>query len=424
MFSNSELLSEGPKAQEHRARISALMKEHLLGGTQEGASWCLHALHPSDAPGAELGIPDGQTSQTVVLTYTRIVDAYPTTVPTHPYNFDLFLWSNPWTPWSARFVEPAVATTYMQGFNNQLGITSVAALEWLHDNVEAFRVVSTYMTGHLDATATTDSGSVAASQYVWKPKTFGTIAPTVVAEALRTPTSAWIDAPKQYGALANLPGTYVAAAREGFYLPLRLNPIGRWVYTNEYTRHQNCFDSNLANIASNLPIAPASVADLPYGVASSTVNDASQIFEVANSCDMVGHVCAVNINQVARMRVIIVSTFEFKVTPGSTLTPNLKTPCPYDPSALTAYAGVVQHLNQAFPESYNQLGDLLKKVWGIAREVIPKVMPGWGGLVVQGGDLASDVAGKIVTARRKKNAEAWRKRAPVVRKKLLKPKKK
>jgi hypothetical protein len=348
-----------------------------LGDTDSGSAWAMKALNPA-APLALQGIPDSSCLARVVKHFERTITVSFAAAAAN-WNLDVLLHPNPWTPACTLTYDGATAT-FAQVINTQLGASDDAIRTFLYEQTEAYRVCYASMTAIMDATSITNSGLVAATQYMMVPLTGSCEGKTFAIDGVARTFEVWPDPPRNYDQLIQMPGTYVGEAKEGCYLPLRIDPELKWVHSNDERLHINVDDAiakgwtghNLSG--STLPVAAGHTTSWPFGIYSCDATPTA-VFEYPNSQRTVGHMAMRNLNPAASIRITYRMGFEFLVAPGTTYSPDLRVPPPYDQVALEAYKAVASQLKLAYPASYNDWQKIVKTISDIASTVLP-FLPG------------------------------------------------
>lgn len=350
-----------------------------LGSTPEGRAWCMKALNPA-APLNVLGIPDGDVSPRVVQNYERIL-TIDMPLAANNWSCDILLHGNPLNVGAYR-VDDGVTPSILPITNPQLGAGDTAQFQYLWNNVEAYRLVSCSVTAVLDATSTTDSGSVAATQFAIVPKLLSLSDSNVYNQnlCLVPAVECWPDTLKPYDDLVQMPGAYTGKAKEGVYIPLRLDLKDEWKHPNEARYAINTSQTHLwnFNLWNSVPSAMTPVTEVswPYGVRGTYANSGGlQPFRyMPKAQDTSAQMSFRNLNPSATLKCTVRTTIEYKVTPGSQMTPNLTLSPPYDPSAIAMYKLVANSLKLAYPADYNDWQKIVKTIADIAR-VITKTIP-------------------------------------------------
>lgn len=345
-----------------------------LGSTPAGQAWCMKALNPA-YPGTIDGIPDSSNAPRVVQHFERTFTCSFAAAAAN-WSLDVVMHPNPWIP-CCSLTNDGVTATFTTQENSQLGGGEDVVRDYLRTHVEAYRVIYGSCTAVLDATSVTNSGLVAATQYIWTPNTFGGVVNAATRNVVRL-VRAWPDAPKSYDSLIQMPGSYVGAAKDGVYVPLRIDAVPMWVRTNELYQHVNTADANVMTlgttmVSASFVAAGASNPDWPYGIRSST--QAAYAFELANSQDTCAHFAMRNLHPDATVRVTYRLGVEFLVPPNTIYSPNLRVPPMYDQVALDAYKIISSKLRMAYPADYNDWQKIVRTISDIAQTVLP-MLPG------------------------------------------------
>lgn len=359
-------------------------KDIKLGNTQPGAAWCMKALNPAHPSSIE-GIPDASSlprvvkhfERTVTLTVGSSQGLTPVT-----WDTDVIMHPNPWciAAWQVltRFGDGTTLAQNGPILNTQLGALDSDIQDYLFQNVEAYRVCYASMTAVQDATSLTNSGLVAATQYVWTP-TQASAYHGVSGRLCAKPFDVWADAPKPYDQMIQVPGAYVGVAKEGVYVPLRIDCEHEWKYTNNRNRHINTNDAvaaawNVWDTVESL-VPASSAAGWPFGMPSALSGDGYKRLTFPNSQRTIGHFSMRNLDAKAAIRVTYRICFEFLVTPGTPFSPDMHVPPPYDPLALEAYKAISTKLNMAYPAAFNDWQKILRTISSVAQTVVP-MLPG------------------------------------------------
>lgn len=391
-----------------------------LGNTESGSAWTMKALNPA-APDTVQGIPDSSALARVVKHFERTVTvSFPAAGAN--WSLDVLLHPNPWTP-ACYLTNDGVTATFTQVLNTQLGASDDNIRKFLYDQTEAYRVCYASMTAIMDATSITNSGLVAATQYIYVPldaschgKPFG-----ISIDGAARLFQVWPDAPRSYDQLIQMPGTYIGEAKDGVYVPLRIDPELEWVHSNDEKLHINVDDAiakgwiGYNTSGSNLPVNAGHKTSWPFGIFSCDANPTA-VFSYPNSQRTVAHVSLRNLNPAANIRITYRLGFEFLVAPGATYSPDLHVPPPYDQLALEAYKAIAAQLKLAYPASYNDWQKIVRTISDIASTVLP-FLPGGQllsptlpllekGVLSIGGKIANKVAQRQALRAKAKTSSA------------------
>jgi hypothetical protein len=369
-----------------------------LGATPAGAEWCLKALHPAAELTIKSGIPDLMPQPAVVqkfdLTY---VIANPNPGAGLNWTASMMFYANPWCLGCAQTYDGATLA-YVPMFNTVMGTSTgygLAIRQAIHDGVEAYRLIFGSATCILDATATTDSGTVVAGSYIYEPHDCSVDQISTI-KTYNRPAQLWCDTPKNYDVLAMMPGAYVGAARDGVYAPYKLDPQFPWKRTNNYVCHANNGDTSALaynEVMKDMPGAGTTAPNWPYGIAGCDRTPSYQV--IPQNCGRnASQVYFRNLNPIATIRVTLHYAFEFLVPPSVSYASFLRMPSDPDPLAIQMYTVISQRLKDGYPASYNDLGDILRKIWGVAKVVAPMISPFFGGAVHVVDGLANILAKK------------------------------
>jgi hypothetical protein len=334
----------------------------------------MKTLNPA-APLTIAGVPDAELASRVIKHYERTVTIQFAAAAAN-WNADIMLYANPWTP-SAFLTDDGVAPTVTQVLNTQLGATSELVRQFIFENTEAYRVIYGSMTAIMDATSLTNSGLVAATQYTMVPKQL--YLDTTVANRLRISNRCWPDPPRNYDQLIQMPGTYIGQAKDGVYLPLRLDIEEPWVRTNDYYAHYSTDDTIILgadayNFYSGAQAAVATPASFPFGL--SGTSQAATVFEYPNSQPNIGHISFRNITPTAALRITYRIGVEFLVPPGTLFASDIQLPPSYDPTSIEMYKRVSTKLKLAYSADYNDWQKIVGAIKAAAHTILPMIPAG------------------------------------------------
>lgn len=400
---------------------SLIGEQEVLGTTNEGRAWCEKALHPASSVEVKTGVPDFQTMPTMTQTFSF---AYTLSAPgAANWEAEVLLHSNPWILGMGRCYDGVAATTFTPFYNTMLGASTTygaAIRQYIYENIEAYRLVAAYMTIELDATSTTNSGTVSASQYILEP-CLGTY-DSASGPYVNVPAHVWKDVPKSYTTLVQMPGALVGKAEDGVYIPLRLDKNFPWRKTNERRFHINsaAAATYFAYNGQVCAIPAPAAADFPFGI-DSTNSTPTWYHEFSNASPFVGHASFRNLNPAASLRVSVRHIYELMVPPSVNYASFLRAPCLPDPIALQMYSTIASRLKLAYPADYNHFGDILKEVWRIARTVLPVLFP-ITGPIMSGIDTTVSAARDIAASVKRGQPQAASSNAVQARRIRPKPK--
>lgn len=376
----------------------------LPAATEEGAKWMLKALHPAEPSIAGIAMPDGTSYDTVPieLSYTSTIG--PATLGTIPsaWGADITLMPHPICPVTiipTGGASPLAASIDMRvpmfsgvNFDNDFTV--------LGNIAEAWRLCALSVTCHLDATATTDSGTVAAAQQVSKPNLccFGggaTLGHTHVPYVAYNTASDYPD----YDQLMQLPRSYQANVRQGFYMPLKLTQTSQhWYSQRELMGLVHLGNMTYAGVSNGTwTLGTATTPAYPYyNLSPMKCSGGDQIGGTTPAMmgDNWGHASVIGLNPASSLVFKVKMVLELKVQCTSTYAPHLKPPPPRDAVALDNYFKIVRELADCYPADYNDGGKILKTISSVIKSISPylSLIPGYGSLI---GAAAGPVTGLL-----------------------------
>lgn len=369
-----------------RSKIEAL---GLVSSTDTGARWLLKALHPAEPSVSNVKLPDGCSQDTVAVETCMTYSLKPTsstnwgaqmTLLPHPTcMMDIYP-----TEGASLVLPSTIRNPLFQAAapDDDLGSLIAIAEEW--------RMTSMSVTMHLDANATTDSGTVVAAMIPVKPNveffsglnTTGTVycsAPTLWFNPSDYPT---------YTQLLQMPKAYQANLRTGIYMPMRLsNTSQHWkgfqhrvkLINPSVLTLTNSYGVGYVNATTATPAYPnwdlsamRNASGVPNGAAMASFLG-----------DNFGRICISNVAPTSAVVIKIKLGLELKVQPTSSHAVHLSAAPPIDQAALASYFAIIRQLPDAYPADYNDGGKILSYISKAIKAVAPflKVMPGVGGLI-------------------------------------------
>lgn len=376
-----------------RAHVDSL---GAAGSTSEGKAWCIKALHPAEPTIEHVAIPDGCPTDTVRLSLT-----YSTTVslPTAAANWDLNLTLVP-SPTAPICIETVGVGGSISSFRTPFFAGSADAnmdYAYLSNMFSSWRLTHQSLTGHLDANATTDTGSVAATLFPLRPTMLLTGGRAAEGYFHQPPVACFEDSPT-YAQIMQMPRSYQNNLRKGFYLPLKLsNTHQHWRHRGDnmsVIRHNSVLvDGPVINGDVHLP--GANVASWPFpdilsAAVAAGVFVGGQTPSLLN--DYCGLICCRNISPSSSIVLKLKLGLEGRVRPASTQTPFLRPAAPCDTLAMSSYYAVCSQLEDCYPAEWNDNGKLLGAISRGLGKIAPflSAIPGYGGVL---GPVASGLGG-------------------------------
>lgn len=360
-----------------------------LGDTAAGSAWAMMALHPSGGPLELRGIPDADAFPCVCMDYESVVSVPPLSNSTTAWKCIINLLAHPVQPVSYRLVSAGGQFAYGGVVNPTLPLVSVYSDLTVGFSAicNSYRMLYCGITVDLDASSLNDSGSVVAGQFPLEVQRFNYGVPKTgacVATAHIMNTNYATNFPDQ--AISQLPGAYMGLAKDGIYMPLKIDPEAPWVSTNsaDLVNTSNPTVASTTTLASLRSVTLSPVATGPgtafpfygspaYGVAQPllpcyTIADFTTVGDVVTPLQQtnMGHIVFYNLNAAASLTLKVRWGLEMRVEPTSLLAPALKPSARHDAKALSAYSDVAGSLPWAYPSCYNSEGKVLgviKQVW-------------------------------------------------------------
>jgi len=451
-----------------------------FGRTMDGRDWCIKALHPADQLLEVHGIPDEDGIATTMLQYQATMTIGASEGATNTWDLIYQMTPNPlqfgyaaiYDSVSTHSVNPVVV-----GFHNpQLWDEEAASADQggksvavLCRDFEAWRLAYMSVTAVHEGPTLADQGSVVACQ---KPVRFTNV-PAVGLDPngsaygyneyiATTNVSLWhaSDVPN-YSATAIMPNAYIGRARDGVYMPLKLDPTAYdWHGEHDMTGHGALFiqydpqssestlrlgtaiQSDLNNDTYALGLAPypeflathrhyvtttktgqdvqgqcrlvprKGLSGLRYNVVSEPAPPGTTTTYEQHNCPIPapmngqwGDICFKGLSVSARIVFTVRLGLEVQIRPGSQMAPFLRPSPEYDPVALATYALISRRMKDAYPADYNDADKIWRvistalKAVGPALTLIPEVGP-FLAMGTEGVAFAGDAIANIVAASR------------------------
>jgi len=382
------------------------LKSMPFGATPQGKEWCLKCLHPSDPLVEIQGIPDENADISVAQNFQMAVKISAPATATASWSLQLAFHAHPVIFGVYAITDDHAATTYGIILNSSLsGATRALKTYSFCQSVSEYRCMYAGLTGFLDATAVTDSGSVGAAQYILEPvkglmyRDVAGVSATVqskkkkedeedtsvtYAQLFQPKALAYVDTWRGYDALQTMPNAYMGKAKEGFYVPLRISDsLTEYKSTRDLVQYLSYTECAAAS-------DPVTLASICAGVKREglTVTGAAtgQVFPFGSGLDYtagwydailkpsernLAEVQMTNLHPDAGISLMFRLGFETKVYPGTSLSQFAKLSPVHDPVAIDAYQKISRELKDAYPERFNLLGLLWNGIKEIGKRVLP-----------------------------------------------------
>lgn len=374
-YSNSEHLKRALRAQP-------------IGDTDDGTAWAIKALHPADDHGVVQGMPTFDSTSVVNISYLKeVLISPPDEMTGDTWDADIWLLRDPVTFGCYQTAgSDGSDLTYGRIGNEQLGVNLVDQHQALADLAEGYRVSYMGLTGHLNAPAMADQGTVRACQYVFPSTTMPSYTAGYAADQypegnglyIGRNVRMWTDNLLDYNSLIQMPKCYSNVAREGFYMPLKMSPGDEhWINTNDrefaFGLQPAYTSGREPALLSNKYSTNALGGVWPYYCTEQEMaNSRIYVYKPGNQ---IGHISFRGLSKGATLQLIYRVGVDMKVRPMTRFSPFIHDPPVYDATALKMYFEIARRMADAYPASYNSVGTLFNIVSGIAKEIWPLVLP-------------------------------------------------
>jgi len=313
------------------------LQDPYLGRTTDGAQWAMKALHPACNTAAITGIPD-RTGVPVAV--TEFKSSYTIQNTVNALNFDAVLTflPSPQLFGTSSMTQAGVQILGDYFVNTQLsGAGLTEKRQFWHQQVATARLAYYGITISYDCATLTDNGTLTAGQ---------TMPCWVLVSSTNPATQAYSGIAITYGNLINMPLAVQYRARDGAYMPVKLtNPALPFID-----------QSNDFAYGGWYPVGQG----LPNNFLMSQLLD-GQMASVAFR----------NVSASTMLRVTVRMGLEVTPTPGSSYSSFMHpSPLP-DSLALDAYYTISAHMNDAYPDEFNDWNKLKQVVSKIGRFLLP-----------------------------------------------------
>lgn len=383
------------KAAQNKLRELLDARGSQFGSTPTGREWCIKALHPSDDSVDCKGIPDLCASPATVINYRHVVKigALSTLEGAGTWDADVTIIPTPTV--IGRCFRNQQGNTHITNWTNQTYPGTIdevnAAFRGL---VTRWRLCYFGVSVYLDAPALANQGTVLAAQYEVAARDLGPATLTTEGGLLNVPDHMVSSFPEGWNpdavTLEQMPNSYFGQAKDGCYLPLKLDDNrSRWFSDSDCRYDATRWLSNPDGQAGVLAATAASSGYGPYPSATqlfrSGVNQWVGTLLQPFGNKSVGRIVLQNLSKDATISVYYRFGIEATVRPNSSLAPYMHLSPLYDPAALTEYHMVARELKDAYPVAYNDFGKLWDTLKSVASFIAP-VLPAFGpvGSVIKG----------------------------------------
>lgn len=370
-----------------------------LGETEVGKSWCLKALHPADTNVISSPMPTNETRAIASVGFNQmdLFNMPDSFNPDKPWNLTIYVHRDPVLLYSYAMSQTSTEDTLsVVGFvfSRQIGnaATYADAYQAIRTNCERFRLTSHSLTGYFDGASLSDQGHVVLGQTElprvcaanWKHEQPYNDAGIVM------PYTFYQDPPPSYELLLQTTRAYQGNAKDGFYVPSKMQNLGRWIYTNQawvlvgtappgtgaenfrlwkdFAQTETEGDQLFNDFLSSFPYTRRFAGDPAPFVFAQTDPSLTTIMYTGLSAT-------------SSVRLTMRWTMDMIVRPGTVYAPFTRMPPPEDPVSLKMYAEVSRRMDDGYPSRYNNLAALLPVIGKIATMIAPTVLPRVGNWV-------------------------------------------
>jgi hypothetical protein len=250
---------------------------------------------------------------------------------------------------------------------------------------------------YLTANDLSNEGQITAAQYPFQVRECAlgnvySVSPTCVLQS-KIVSVTKMDNPS-YSSLVKMPNVYTGEAKEGCYMPLKLDGNHQqWHDERDKCRFIPISDNDLYSLPTAAPgvISPYLASQGAYATtASPNINGDMHLLPCTEN---LGRIVCRGLNVAAKITIVVRFGFECQVQPDSAYASFLAV-CPeYDMIAVETYYKIARRLKDAYPVSYNDFGKLWNVIKGAAKAVAPvlSVVPGGEMITTLGKGIGSMV---------------------------------
>lgn len=402
------------------------------GITPEGSAWLAKTLHPADNVPPWTGIPNGSGLPSVLMEYEGLLRINANAAAAGTYSGYINVLPHPLQPLSAVTTDSVGDLTW--GLRNPTfyvaGDRPYVMTNKFNAVCGAYRMTHVSCTIELDAPALSNQGSLTAAQYPLQWSDYN--ASYTIAAGADAGKLECVQHIRHYDlatnaqdreSLAMKPFSYSGLAKDGAYMVLKMDPDVEWGRTRDCSYSSSAAAPQAAGVYPGvaLPTSAGAVGTnecFPFyggnypaadrfifcyvNTATATTQPQGDVFPKMMQPNF-GRIAFWNVSKDAGLTIRMRWGVEMLVQPNSILSPSVRACAPRDDVALVAYSRIVDQLPDCFPASYNgwnELGDVLRSVWGKVAPVIRGLShaPGMAGMIASGvsavGDLLSQNASK------------------------------
>lgn len=408
-------------------------KASTFGATEEGAAWCIKALHPSDPMVDVEGIPDESAVPSMFLNFQSTRTLSPQTGATGTWRCDGQLVPHPLSFGWVQSVDSVGPQDL--GFRNvQISPESAdpTPATWI-DMVNAWdsaytrwRLAYMSITIYQDGPALANQGTVVACQKPVNPALRHQHVFNVNVDAftydndISYPPSFYLaphDSPN-YDTSQAMPNAYFGKSKDGLYMPLKLTRTHqKWHSRSDYV--MQAFDQPMLpfdyavnpGLSGQYPVYSSGSA-YAYGVRPFFGTNCSHVSEgpgyrelvglpIPDFCnDNWGDFSFRNMSVESSLSFFIRAGFEVQLQPASIMAPHLQISPTADELATATYFRIARELKDAYPADYNDLGKIWKVISSVAKTVAPALnfIPGVGPILARAVPMVAGAGDAIASS--------------------------
>lgn len=358
--------------------------------TEGGYQWLRKALHPAEPSVKAPRIPGHGVRPTATqeCTVTFTLDA-PGDAIDDTWSFRLCLKNDPLCPVHilSRYDTSSAPAHYLEILNQCFlaDATPVAdhgvedyttVLRAFRRSCEQYRVTALSVTGYFIGASLSDQGSVIASQMSDPHQWVSVFRPNENATAEMCPRGYLItQQPATVDAMVMGTTSYVAPAKEGFYMPYKMTDPETWHPADNVCY---CFRTNTACEESTI-IEPLyqeeGFREYPRGNVRNPDADDKLCCWLPPVDDGIGVIHLRSIAKTSSIRITVRICVEMMTRPDSSLAAFAEPPALPDEHAMRMYYEIASRLNDAYPGKDNANGTLWQKIKNVAGSIWDVVSP-------------------------------------------------
>lgn len=393
--------------------------------TEGGYQWLRKALHPADvtikAPRAPSHGTRPTATQECTVTFAVDAPAPDPAEPDAPWRMGIFMKNDPLAPIQLAYANETTAapnTTRLVGLNqcfaNGLGPVSSSftqadynsVLNFFRASCEQYRVNALSFTGVFIGATLTDQGSVVSAQVADAHQDA-----CIIPGSLDTTTNgvshrAYLitQLPPYSDSLVMGSSAYVRKAKEGVYVPYKMQHPGEW-----FSSDNICRVVRTANAFTGLYNKWADVSTSPYPHGNVLGDHHTPGMWLPPLDDNLSVTWFTGLARTTSFRITYRICIEVMTRPDSMLAPFCELPALPDDHATVMYYEIASRLKDAYPSDdndkgtlWNKVKDIARGIWSVASPALATAFPGVGSALVGAVDAVRAAAPPVLAALRAK----------------------